>query len=192
VLPPPSSPSPAAPRPAGGGSYGGVAKAFHWLTVAAVTAQFSIGYVMDVGGGRGRGRGRGRGEESGRGRGRGRGGDLDVFGDDQLLTAHVVLGSSILVLALLRLMWRRHHGLPPWAESLSPGERTLAHWTERVLYALLFAIPATGLWLVLVSDDAVALHVAAHVTFFVTVSLHIGLVLKHQLIDRDGLLRRMV
>lgn len=44
----------------------------------------------------------------------------------------------------------------------------------------------------LVSDDAVALHVAAHVAFFVTIAAHVGLVLKHQLVDRDGLLRRML
>ena len=71
-------------------------------------------------------------------------------------------------------------------------ERTLAHWTERALYVLLFVIPLTGLWLVLVSDDAVALHVASHIAFFCVVAAHIGLVLKHQLIDRDRLLRRMI
>ena len=50
----------------------------------------------------------------------------------------------------------------------------------------------TGLWLVLVSDDAVALHVASHIAFFCAVAAHLGLVLKHQLIDRDRLLRRML
>jgi cytochrome b561 len=61
-----------------------------------------------------------------------------------------------------------------------------------VLYVLLFVVPLTGLWLVLVSDDAVALHVASHIAFFVALALHVGLVLKHQLIDRDQLLRRML
>jgi cytochrome b561 len=136
----------------------------------------------------GRGRGRGRGGESGRGRGRG--GDLDVL-DDGWVTAHVALGVSILLLAIVRLWWRRRAGLPPWAPTLSAAERTLAHWTERVLYTLLFAIPATGLWLVLVSDDALAIHVTTHVGFFVALAAHVGLVLKHQLLDRDQLLRRM-
>jgi cytochrome b561 len=148
--------------------------------------------VMDPGErGRARGRGRGRGGDSGRGRGRGQGGDLDVFGDP-LLTVHVVLGTTILVLAIARVLWRRRHGLPPWAPTLSPGERTLAHWTERALLTLLFVIPLSGLWLVLVSDDAVAVHVAAHIAFFVVVAVHVGLVLKHQLLDRDHLLRRML
>ena len=57
---------------------------------------------------------------------------------------------------------------------------------------LLFAIPLTGLWLVLVSDDALAFHVAAHIAFFVAFACHLGLVLKHQLLDRDRLLRRML
>ncbi|MGH9134016.1 MAG: cytochrome b [Ilumatobacteraceae bacterium] len=165
-------------------------KTLHWLTVAAIVTQFTIGYSLDVGGS-GRGRGRGRGGEPGRGRGRG-GDDLDVFGDDGLLTAHVVVGVTILVLATVRLWWRHRSTLPPWADGLSATERTVAHWTERALYLMLFVIPLSGLWLVLVSDDAVTAHVASHIAFFVAVAAHVGLVLKHQLIHRDRLLRRML
>jgi cytochrome b561 len=168
--------------------YSRVTKALHWLTVAALAAQLTIGYLLDVDA-RGRGRGRGRGGESGRGRGRG--GEIDVF-DDGLLTAHVVLGVTILVLATVRLYWRHRSTLPPWASGLSEHERLLAHWTERALYLLLFVMPLTGLWLVLVSDDALPAHVASHIAFFVVLCAHVGLVLKHQLIDRDHLLRRML
>jgi len=157
-------------------------KVLHWLTVAAIAAQFTIGYLMDAGSGRGRGRGRGRGGESGRGRGGGR--ELDVFGDHRLLTAHVVLGVTILALAVIRILWRRHSTLPPWAPGLSPAERILAHWTERALYLLLFAIPLSGLWLVLVSDDAVGVHVAAHIAFFVALAAHVGVVLWRGLLPR--------
>jgi cytochrome b561 len=45
---------------------------------------------------------------------------------------------------------------------------------------------------VLVSDDAVGVHVASHIAFYVALAAHVGLVLKHQVIDRDRLLRRMV
>jgi len=113
--------------------YGRVTKTLHWLTVAAVAAQFTVGYSLDVDGGRGRGRG--RGGESGRGRGRG-GDGVDVFGDDTLLTVHVALGVSILVLATIRLVWRRRTTLPPWAGGLSLFERRLAHRTEQALYIL--------------------------------------------------------
>ena len=41
--------------------YGWVTKSLHWLTVAALIAQFVVGYLMEDEGGHGRGRGRGRG-----------------------------------------------------------------------------------------------------------------------------------
>lgn len=115
-----------------------------------------------------------------------------MFGDNALLTVHVTLGVTILVLTIVRLYWRRRAGLPPWAEGLSSAERTLAHWTERALYTLLVVMPLSGLWLVLVSDDAVAVHVASHFVFFVALAAHVGLVVKHQLFNRDRLLRRMI
>ncbi len=182
-------PSSGSTSSARGPAYGRVARTLHWLVAAALAAQFTLGYVLDVGGGRGRGRG--RGGDSGRGRGRG-GDELVVFGDDGMLTAHVVLGLTILVLAGVRLYWRRRTGLPPWAETLTARERTSAHWTERALYGSLFVMPLTGLWLLLVSDDALALHVASHIALFVALAAHLALVLKHQWIDRDGLLRRML
>jgi cytochrome b561 len=103
-----------------------------------------------------------------------------------------VLGVSILLLTGLRLAWRRRTTLPPWAEALSAVERRVAHVTERLLYLLLGAMPLTGLWLVLVSDDVVAVHVASHLAFYAALLVHVGLVLKHQLIHRDRLLRRML
>jgi cytochrome b561 len=104
-----------------------------------------------------------------------------------------VLGLVILALAIARLTWRLTTPLPPWADGLSHGERTFAHWTERALYALMFAIPLTGLWVILQDDDdAVSPHIVTHIAFFVVFVFHVGLVLKNQLIDRDRLLRRML
>lgn len=170
--------------------YGVVTRTLHWLIVVMITSQFVIGYLLD-GDGSGRGRGRGRSGEPGRGRGRG--GDDVPFGDDTLLTVHVVLGTTILVVAVIRLVWRAKTPLPPWAPTLSAHERRLAHWTERALYACMFTIPITGLWLVVGDDDRVlTAHIATHIVFFVAVTAHVGLVAKHQLLDRDRLLRRMI
>lgn len=101
----------------------------------------------------------------------------------------MVLGLSTLVLAVARVLWRRA-GLPPWTSTLSSGERTLATWSERTLLATLFAIPLTGLAVLLGEDDLLPLHVATHVVFFVAIAVHVGLVLKHTLVDRDRLLSR--
>jgi cytochrome b561 len=174
----------------GAHGYGLVTKTLHWAMFLAIATQFVIGYSMAAGSG---GHGRGRGRGGGSGHGRGRGGGYDPFGADRLLTVHVVLGVTILVLAAIRLTWRLTTPLPPWADGLSPAERTLAHWTERALYLLMFAIPLTGLWLIVADDDDVlAPHITAHVAFFVVITFHLGLVLKHQFVDRDRLLRRML
>ena len=162
-------------------AYGAVARSLHWLTVAALAAQFTIGYLMQgEDSGHGRGQGRGRGEESGHGRGRG--GDDDTAGS--LLVAHVSIGVLILVLAALRVAWRRATDLPPWADSLSPGQRRVAAATEKVLLTLLFVIPLTGIALVLGDDDLLWLHVAAHVAFFAALAVHLALVLSRGLLPR--------
>ncbi|MFD3696829.1 cytochrome b [Streptomyces sp. NPDC058646] len=171
--------------------YGLVTKALHWTVAALLVAQFAVGYRLGSDGGHGRGRG--RGGDSGRGRGRGGEDRFELFGDDRLLTAHAVLGLTVLLLTVVRLVWRRATPLPPWAPVLSPAERRLAHRTEVCLYAALFAMPLTGLWLIVVGDDdALAPHVAAHLFFFAALAAHVGLVLKHTLLRGDRLLRRML
>ena len=109
-----------------------------------------------------------------------------------MLRLHVALGVLILVLAVLRPLWRRWGGLPPWAESLSPTEQRIATVTERALMALLFLIPVTGLSVLLGDDDLLGLHVASHVAFFVALAAHLALVLRHTVVRRDGVLSRML
>ncbi|MEU5957818.1 cytochrome b/b6 domain-containing protein [Streptomyces sp. NPDC047525] len=174
--------------------YGMVTKTLHWVVFVAMAAQFVVGYLLDADdSGHGRGRGRGRGEGSGRGRGRGGGAEdgYDPFGDDALLTLHVVLGAAVLLLGVVRLAWRLATPLPPWAPTLTHRERRLAHGTETALYVSMFAVPATGIALLLSGDDLLVVHIAAHVVFFAALTVHVGLVLKHQLINRDHLLRRI-
>ena len=131
---------------------------------------------------------------------------------ERLVVAHVVLGVSILVLATIRVWWRRRVTLPPWPDSMTRFEQRLAHRTEQALYWLQFLIPLTGLALLLASgedwdlgtreweapveladDDAMlAAHVATHVAFAVALLAHVGLVAKRTVVDRDGFLRRML
>ncbi|KOX34320.1 MULTISPECIES: cytochrome b [unclassified Streptomyces] len=175
--------------------YRPLTKVLHWSVVVAFAVQFAVGYALDASeSGRGRGRGRGRGEESGHGRGRGRGGDgYEPFGEDALLTVHVLVGACIVVLGVARLLWRRRTELPPWAPTLTPFERRFAHRTEVALYALTFVVPVTGVLLLASDDDGLLwVHVTAQVGFLAALACHVGLVLKHQLVDRDRLLRRML
>jgi cytochrome b561 len=108
------------------------------------------------------------------------------------LEVHVLLGALLLLVAAVRLVWRRTTPLPPWAEHLGEGERRLEGVLEKAMLALLVVVPATGLLLVLVSDDLVALHVAAQLLLVSTVAIHVGLVLKHTVVRRHRHLSRMV
>ncbi|MGH3506706.1 MAG: cytochrome b, partial [Nocardioidaceae bacterium] len=124
----------------------------------------------------------------------------------------VGLGVGILLLAGVRVLWRASTALPPWADGLSEVERRVEYRVEQVLYWTLFLIPATGLCLVFLSgvdwelggrewtvpweladfELLLTAHIATHTVFFAALLIHVGLVLKHQLIDRDRLLNRML
>jgi cytochrome b561 len=105
---------------------------------------------------------------------------------------HVLLGLTIILLGVVRLVWRSTTPLPPWAEALSERERFVEAWLEKVLLGLLFVVPGTGILLVLGEDDWLPLHVAAHVAFFAALALHVGLVLRHTVVRRDRHLQRML
>jgi cytochrome b561 len=191
--------------------YGLVTKLLHWATVAALVTQFVVGYVMLNDDGAFEAAECDSGSDRLEEQCERRQDVLEARADDPLGTAysdlgsgdilgggvslpelHVLLGLLVLALAVARVVWRRAAGLPPWAEGLSSGERSLAHWTEKVLLVLLFLIPLSGLSLVVVSYDLLPLHIAAHLGFFATLAAHLALVLKHQVVDRDRLLARML
>ena len=117
----------------------------------------------------------------------------DLFADGvSKPDVHVLLGLLIIGLGLVRVLWRVTTPLPPWADALSPAERRLEGWLEKALITLLFVVPGTGLLLVTGQDDWLRVHITAHILFFVTVGLHIGLVLKHTILQRDRQLQRML
>jgi cytochrome b561 len=117
----------------------------------------------------------------------------DAFGDGlPLPELHVSLGLLIILLAVVRLLWRRTTPLPPWAEHLSAAERRLEGRLEKLLLALLLVVPATGLLLVAAGDDWLPVHVAAQIAFLVALAVHVGLVLSHTVLRRNRHLARMV
>lgn len=108
------------------------------------------------------------------------------------LETHLIVGLGVLLLGLSRLAWRRVAGLPPWATHLSARERTLESWLEKAMLTLLLVVPGTGLLLVLISDDLVALHVATQIALLLVVGGHVALVLSHTVLRRHRLLSRML
>ena len=136
----------------------------------------------------------------------------------KLYNWHKWAGISILVLSALRLLWRLTHPAPPLPakiEQAMPGWQLKAHLaTHFALYALFFVVPLLG-WayssaagfpvvlfgqwplpdLVAPDKDLAAilknLHKLGALALGGLVVLHIAAALKHQFIDRDGLLQRM-
>jgi cytochrome b561 len=78
-------------------------------------------------------------------------GELDVFGDFE--DVHGSAGVALLAVTILRLLWRQAVALPPWPSHLSRAERRLIHLVEMTLYAMLFAKPITGLFLLGADGD---------------------------------------
>lgn len=200
--------------------YGVVTKTLHWLTVAAITGQFTVGLTMeadDAAFDREDDRIDAL-EDSGEDAAKRQGeaaeerfeneidrleDELDAREDNYVAAAfdepgvslpevHVVLGLSIMLLAVLRVLWRGTTPLPPWSEHLSPGEQKFEAWLEKLLLTLLFAVPASGLALIAAGGGWLALHLAAQIVLLVAIVLHVGLVLKHTVMHRHGHLRRML
>jgi cytochrome b561 len=132
----------------------------------------------------------------------------------RLVAIHRPLGILILILAAVRLINRLYTTLPPFPPTMSPLERRIASASERLLYALMFALPLVG-WSMLsaghypivmfgpvhlppISPANPALYAFLRKThtilaylLFLTFLAHLGAVLFHTLIIRDGLLNRM-
>jgi len=136
----------------------------------------------------------------------------------KLFNWHKWAGISILALSALRLLWRATHPAPPLPakieQAMPAWQLKVHHATHMALYALFFVVPlvgwaytsAAGFPVVLFGqfplpdligpDKALAAlikpwHQISAYGLALLAALHIAAALKHQLIDRDGLLKRM-
>lgn len=132
-----------------------------------------------------------------------------------LLTIHRPLGILLLILAAVRLATRMFTRLPAFPSTMRPSEQRVARASERLLYALFFLLPMVG-WAMLsaghypiVMFGAFHLppilparpavyaflregHTALAYLLFLTFLAHLGAVLFHTVVLRDGLLDRMI
>ena len=100
--------------------WGGVSQALHWLVVALILVQGTLGLLM-----------------------------VDMPNSPDKIRAyalHKSIGLTILALAALRLGWRLHAGAPLPVTGTPGWQRAGARVSHWLLYALLLAIPLSG-WL---------------------------------------------
>lgn len=168
--------------------YSTVAIAFHWLLALAIVGAFGVGLYMS---------------------------GLPFSPTRlKLYNWHKWAGVTILTLSALRLLWRLANR-PPADIAMPAWQARAAHITHGLLYALFFAVPLAGwayssaagfpiVWFGLVplpdfvapdkalAESLKALHKWLAYGLGALVVAHVGAALKHHLIDRDGLLLRML
>ena len=159
----------------------------HWLMALAITGSFIVGsYMVDL-----------------------------PFSPWRLklYNYHKWAGITILALAALRLLWRLTHR-PPADLPMPAWQKTSAHAAHWTLYTLFFAIPLVGWAYSSAAGFPVVLYGVLPLPDFISpdkelaklikpwhenlawamvavVALHMAGALKHQFINRDGLLSRM-
>ncbi len=166
-----------------------VAVLLHWLVAALIVAAFGLGVVM-----------------------------VDIPGLTptklRYFSWHKWLGVTVLALVAFRLLWRLRHGAPRPVE-MPAWQQRAALVIHALLYLLMFAVPLSGYFYSLAAGVPVVylgvlplpeligpdpvlkpvlkeLHLTLVYTMLAFVIVHVVAALKHQLIDRDGLLRRML
>jgi cytochrome b561 len=168
--------------------YGSATRFLHWAVVLLFALQFAGGLVMTR--------------------------LAPGAAQDALYNWHKTLGLIALALALLRLGARRIGRLPDWAPCLSEAERRFAHRAEQALYAGMFLLPISGFVHVMAGGYGVLLfglwplpnplprlaplsvaaswtHAVAGALLAAAIAGHVGLVLRHTWLRREGLLWRM-
>jgi cytochrome b561 len=136
----------------------------------------------------------------------------------RLIQLHKSFGLTVLMLSVLRLGLRLVEGFPPLPAHMTATERLLARVTHRGFYLLMLAIPLAGWVMVSASplnlptfwfglfpwphlptgtDAALAraaggAHEALAIGAILLILLHVAGALKHQLLDRDEVLARML
>ncbi len=133
----------------------------------------------------------------------------------KLFNWHKWMGITILGLAAIRLLWRVTHPVPALPNTMPAWQKMASHSTHWLLYALFFAVPLIG-WAYssaagfpvvylglfplpdLVGKDKalskilVEAHELAAYALATVVLLHIAAALKHAIIEKDGVMSRML
>jgi cytochrome b561 len=170
-------------------SWGAPAKLLHWVVAVLVLAQICLGWAAVSW----------RLSPT----------KLDLF------VWHKSIGMLILLLMLMRLVWRSVNVAPLLPAGMAPLERLAAHLNHLLLYLLLFLMPLTGwiinsaanipfriFWLVpspaivqpdkVLADEVARLHLALFIVLSLLLVVHIGAALRHHFVKRNDVLKGML
>lgn len=171
-------------------SYTGLAKALHWIMAAVVITAWVFGLLQD---------------------------DMPAGPEKMsLINTHKAIGSTVLVLVALRILWRLFNPPPALPGTMAPWLQLGARAGHLLLYVLMVAMPLSG-WLISSAfgypvmlagvielpsllaekDEALGeLAAGAHglMAWILAAAVlgHAAMALKHHFVDRDDVLTRML
>jgi cytochrome b561 len=120
-------------------------------------------------------------------------GEASGLPGDPVALLHMGSGAAILVLMLLRLGMRLRHGAPGLPADMSPLLRFAAHANHYAFYGLLILLPLSGATAIFLGfEDAADVHSTLVPLLFLLIAAHLGGVVFHTFIRRDGLIWRIL
>lgn len=166
--------------------YAPVAICLHWLLALLIVGMVALGwYMLSI---------------------------EDTPGSDWYFMLHKSIGIIVIVLVLLRIIWRSGHKPDPLPSHLPQWQVVAANMTHRLLYIAMIAMPLAGITGAMLSKDGIALfgvelprlvsengdlseiffsfHSIIAWIFVALISLHVVAALKH-LLSKDGVFQRM-
>jgi cytochrome b561 len=172
--------------------YTPTARRFHWWTVALILVQVPLGLYMAY-----------------------RGNVQGIFDDltNNLYSSHKLIGITIFLVVLARLIYRLTHGAPADEPTLESWHKAASHFNHWGLYLLLLATPIAGYigisqypalsifgvplpGIAAENQDAAARTFLVHfwlaLVLTAFVAMHIGAALYHYAIRKDNVVTRML
>ena len=159
-------------------NWGVIQQSLHWLTAGLIVGQLYLGLRLAA-----------------------------AMPDDpragEWIRLHLVVGAAIFAITVIRLMWRQWNPVPRLPDDLTPLQKKIARLNHFVLYGLLLVQPLTGYLMIAGrrglfpfsapdgSGVFYVLHAAGVSLLVLFLSLHIVAALRHELVLRDNVLRRM-
>ncbi len=177
--------------------YGAIGMTLHWVIVALVITQFVFASLAEAA----------EAEKAAH--------PAAALVQFQWLARHKSVGVTIFALAVARLLWRAFSPPPALPAAMPRWQVVAAKLSHYGFYALLFAMPLSGLvmsaaanypvsyfgWFTLPNlvgpDEGLRgsmeeLHHLLAFSLFVLASVHVAAALKHHFFDKDDVLRRML
>jgi cytochrome b561 len=152
--------------------YDRFARWLHWLVVILVVVQFATGW----------------------GWGNFTKGSTPRF---ILFQIHLYSGYAILAAALVRLVWRATHPVPPMPDTVGRLQALAARAVHWLLYGCIILQPVLGILTITAFGKSLGTwpriaHVQMQWVILALVGLHVAAALWHQFVKRDHLLERML